>query len=459
MNQSPSFLQFFGATGIVTGSRTRIQSQTSRVLIDCGLYQGPKEIRQKNWQDLLGLTGLNAAILTHAHIDHSGLLPLLPQNGYHGPIYCSAATAELCRILLPDSAKLQEEDARFLNQKHLTHYQPAKPLYTLDHVEQALRQLKVVSDSQWIPISKDFSFRFQRAGHILGARMVEINMEGRSFLFSGDLGPSKPLILKDPYQPSEVDYLILESTYGDRCHEKGDRKVQLARIINQVIGRGGTLLIPAFAVGRTQEILFLLSQLEKEKAIGKVPVYLDSPMSLNATEVYAKFADELRSEISSDLFASSLRSSQFKTVRDADESMLLCMDSSPKIVISAAGMLTGGRILHHLRTKLPDPNSGVLFVGYQVPGTKGYLLKNGLSSIRIHKQVVNIEAEIFSMDSMSAHADHDDLMNWCRGFRRQPKMTYLNHGEDSSRAALAYSLRNELGWDVCLPVENDVFSF
>jgi metallo-beta-lactamase family protein len=459
MNHNPSLLQFFGAAGTVTGSRTRVQSRTSNVLIDCGLYQGPKELRQKNRQELLGLKGLHAAILTHAHIDHSGLIPLLPQNGFQGPIYSSAATAELCRILLPDSAKLQEEDARFLNQKHLTHFEPAKPLYSFDDVEKALRQLQVIPDNHWVPISNDFSFRFQRAGHILGARMIEVNVEGQRLLFSGDLGPLTPLILKEPYQPSEVDYLILESTYGDRCHEKGDRKAQLAKIINQVIGRGGTLLIPAFAVGRTQEILFLLSQLEKENAIGKVPVYLDSPMALDATEVYTKFEDELRPEISSGLFTSPLRSSQFKTVRDPDESMLLCMDSSPKIVISAAGMLTGGRILHHLRMKLPDPNSGVLFVGYQVPGTKGYLLKNGLSSIRIHKQEVDVEAEIFSMDSMSAHADHDDLVSWCRSFRSKPKMTYLNHGADSSREALAYSLRNELGWNVHLPAENEAIPF
>lgn len=450
-------IQFLGAAGTVTGSRIRLESDKTRLLVDCGLYQGPKEIRQKNWEELKGLSGLSAVILTHAHIDHSGLLPLLPRAGFKGLIFCSAATAALCKILLPDSAKLQEEDARFLNQEKLTHFQPARPLYDTDDVEKVLRQLEVVPDDHWVPLNRDMNFRLKRSGHILGSRFVEVSCDERRFFFSGDLGPSSPLLLKEPVCPTETDYLILESTYGDRNHEKGDRKAQLAQVVNKVISRGGTLIIPAFAVGRTQEILYLLSELEKENLIPQTPVYVDSPMALDATEIYSKFDEEIRPEISAGLMQASLTSYKFQSVRDADESMLLCMDTSPKIVISAAGMLTGGRVLHHLRTKLPDPKSGVLFAGYQVTGTKGYLLKNGLSDIRIHHQKVCVEAEIFSMDSLSAHADHDDILKWCRQLQTPPKQVFLNHGEDAARQTLAYSLRTELGWNVSLPSENEEF--
>lgn len=448
-------LQFWGAMGTVTGSRFRLEGGGSSVLVDCGMFQGPKEIRQKNWEPLRGTEHLDAVLLTHAHIDHSGLLPKLVRDGFDRPIYCSPATAELCRIMLTDAGRLQEEDARFLGDRHLSRHDPPLPLYTEDDAIEALRFLNPCEDEEWNPALGDLRFRFWRAGHILGARMVEVSDDRVRALFTGDLGPNEPLVLRPRVNVGETDYLIMESTYGDRCHETGDRKEQLLNVVTKVITRGGTLVIPAFSVGRTQDILFLLGQLLREGRLPKVPVYVDSPMANSATALYRKFADELRPDLRGDEFVGPLEALDFKAVKSADDSMLLCMDTSPKIVISAAGMLTGGRVLHHLKAKLPDEKSGVLFVGYQVPESKGWLLKNGFRSIRIHNQTIDIEAEIFAIDSLSAHADSNELIEWCRGFRRPPKCTYLVHGEDAARRTLSYRLRHELGWEVRVPAEGE----
>lgn len=448
-------LQFIGATGTVTGSRIRIEHKDNRLLVDCGLYQGPKEIRQKNWSDPQpGFKGCTGVLLTHAHIDHSGLLPLLVKEGFRGPIYCSEPTYDLCRLLLPDAGKLQEEDAKFLNEKRLTHFNPALPLFTEADARRALPFFEVVKDSQWIPLKNNLKFKMERSGHILGSRFIELANEAR-VLFSGDLGPPKSLLLKEPTRMTETDYLVLESTYGNRNHWVEDRESMLADVVNRVLGRGGTLIIPSFAVGRAQDILFLLRKLEEGGRIPKVPVYVDSPMALDATKIYQHYDDEMQPEILKGIFSSPMDSVRFKAVNSTDESMLLCMDDSPKIVISAAGMLNGGRVLHHLKAKLPSEKNAVLFVGYQVTGTKGALLKNGLRNIRIHHQLVDVEAEIFSISSLSAHADSDEIIRWCSGFRAPPKKTFLVHGEDEPRQALAYRLRYELGWEVATPKENE----
>lgn len=451
-------VRFIGATGTVTGSRFRIEHGATAGLIDCGLFQGPKTVRQKNWEEPEGVRALSGVILTHAHVDHCGLLPLLPKRGFRGPIYCSRATADLCRVILPDAGKLQEEDARFLNDRKLSHFEPALPLYTEEDAKRVLELLETVEDDVWIPFGGEMKFRLSRSGHILGSRFVEVGNHHR-VLFSGDVGQPDPLLLKEPVRFSETDFLILESTYGNRGHERVDRKAQLGAVVQKVIGRGGTLIIPAFSVGRAQDLLYLLAQLERETTIPAVPVYLDSPMALDATELYLKHENELKPELFEGGLRSPLRSVNFRSVRDADESMLLCMDTSPKIVISAAGMLNGGRVLHHLKTKLPDPLSGVLFVGYQVPGSKGELLRNGIGRLRIHRQVIDVEAEIFKMSSLSAHADSDQLVDWCRGFRTPPRKTFLVHGEDPAREALAYRLRTELGWQVGIPREGETFEF
>ena len=359
-------IQFQGATGTVTGSRFKVKTLTDSFLIDCGLFQGPKEIRQKNWTSFSDLGMIREILLTHAHVDHSGLIPLIHKKGFRGPIYCSGATFELCKIMLPDSGRLQEEDAKFLNEKKLSHFNPALPLYTEKDATESLKLFSPIDDNEWHQVGNDPSvlFRLQRSSHILGSRFVELGTECGRFLFSGDLGQPKSLLLKDRAIINETDCLILESTYGDRGHAKIDRKKILQEIILKIHSRGGTLIIPSFAVGRAQEIIFLINQLENEKQIPAVPVYLDSPMALDATEIYAKFSEEIRPELQMNEVASPIRSLKFKAIRDSEESLLLCMDTSPKIIISAAGMLNGGRVLHHLKAKLPDPKSGDLFIGY-----------------------------------------------------------------------------------------------
>lgn len=445
----------------MTGSRTQIEHNGFHYWIDCGLYQGPKEVRNKNWQPLENIKNLKAVVLTHAHIDHSGLLPLLVKQGYQGPIYCTEATADLCKILLQDSGYLQEEDAKYANLKKHSHHDPALPLYTQADALRCLEYLSPQKTNEWIPLSKDLRFRLSRSGHILGSAFVEISHDqndmNRILTFSGDLGHPNSCLLKEPSPISESDALILESTYGDRTHEKGDRMLQLQNVIQKVLGRGGTLVIPAFAVGRSQELLYMIRKLEEQGRIDKYPVYLDSPMALDATELYKKYEDELKPEIIKNGFSSPLATARFQAVRSADESMLICMDDTAKIVISAAGMLTGGRVLHHLKMRLPDPKNGVLFVGYQVPGSKGYLVKNGLSKIRLHHQEVDIAAEVFSLDSLSAHADSDQIIDWLKRFRKPPKKIFLNHGENIARQTLGYRIHEELQIPCELPNEGSQY--
>lgn len=454
-------IKFVGAAGTVTGSRTLLQYKKSQYLVDCGLFQGPREIRERNWAHENNAENIKAVILTHAHIDHSGYIPRLVSEGFSGPIHCSEATADLCRILLPDSGYLQEEDAHFANLKRYSRHHPALPLYTEKEAVQSLEYLSTRPLNQWMELEPGLSFRLLRAGHILGATFVQISYEtreGSRFLtFSGDLGNGRSFLLKEPVQLTESDELVLESTYGDRVQSRENVLVQFRDIINKVLGRGGTLVIPAFAVGRTQELLYMIHSLERDGQIERHDVYLDSPMALDATELYQKHSDELRPEIIQNRTVSSIKCARFTPVKSADESMLLCMNDDPKIVISAAGMLTGGRIMHHLKTKLPDARNGVLFVGYQVEGTKGYLLKNGLNTIRIHHQPVSVEAEIFSIDSLSAHADSNDLVKWVNGMSKKPRRIFLNHGEKSSLEALRYRLRHDLRIDTFIPKPDEEF--
>ena len=454
-------IKFLGAAMQVTGSRTLVQYNKSQYLVDCGLFQGPRMIREQNWQPHGDLKNVKTLILTHAHIDHSGYIPKFVKDGFRGPIYCSEGTADLCHILLPDSGYLQEEDAHFANSKRISRHVPALPLYTEHDAIESLQYLKPQPMDTWIELERGLSFRLIRSGHILGSSFIQFSYDSghgsRLLTFSGDIGNGRSLILKEPIQISETDELVMESTYGDRVQPKGNVMGQLRDIINKVLKRGGTLVIPAFAVGRTQEILYMIHQLEKTGEISKYDVYLDSPMALDATELYMKHGDDLKSEVIADHTVSTLTCARFTPVRTADESMLLCMNTDPKIVISAAGMLTGGRIMHHLKSKLPDPKSGVLFVGYQVEGTKGFLLKNGLTDIRIHHQNVTVEAEIFSSDSLSAHADSNDIIRWINGLNKKPSKIFLNHGEKSAIEALQYRIKYELKIDTVIANPDEEF--
>lgn len=455
-------IKFVGAINTVTGSRTEVSTDNFKIMVDCGLFQGPKEIRQKNWNEISEAKKTDAVLLTHAHIDHSGLLPILVRNGFKGPIYCSEPTADLCKILLPDAGRLQEEDANYANARKYSAHMPALPLFTEEEAINVLRLLSPMPVDRWFPLNSKFHFRFSRSGHILGSSFIELSYERmddtRTLLFSGDLGRKNPILLRERTTVSETDDLVIESTYGDRNHSKGDVSEQLAQIVNTVIGRKGTLVIPAFSVGRTQDILFLLRKLENDGKIDGVKVFLDSPLAVNASDLYLKYPEEIKQTWLQDHVESAFHWRGFTSIRSVDESMLLCMDDSPKIVVSASGMLSGGRVLHHLKAKLTDRKNGVLFLSYQPTGTKGNLLKNGLTKIRIHHQEISVDAEIFSIESLSAHADSDEIIEWISAFRKKPKRIFVNHGEAAAREALAYRLRHELGTNVYLPREGETIA-
>jgi metallo-beta-lactamase family protein len=410
------------------------------------LFQGPKEIRARNWEVFADARTLDYVILTHAHIDHSGYIPKLIREGFRGRIITTAPTKALCEILLPDSGRLHEEDARFANITKHSHHDPALPLYTEADAIAALRYFDARPCDEWIELSPGCSVRFLRAGHILGSSILQLalNADQKQHIvtFSGDLGNGRSLILKDPSLIVETDTLVMESTYGDRMQPKDDPSEAFANVIEKVLGRGGTLVIPAFALGRTQEIIYILHCLEEAGRIPKYPVYLDSPMAGSVTEVYSKLNGDIKLEHNPGK-GFDFSTANFKIVGNPDDSMLLCMDNSPKIVISAAGMLTGGRVLHHLKAQLPRPESGVLFVGYQAEGTKGLLLKNGLRNLRIHHNEIMVEAEIFSIENLSAHADSNDLVSWVNAIQSKPSATYLVHGESNALRTLQYRLIHE----------------
>lgn len=439
-------ITFWGAAQTVTGSRFLLEYHHRRILIDCGLFQGPKEIRELNWQPFEGAKDIDFVILTHAHIDHCGYLPKLVREGFCGRILASEATAALCEIMLPDSGRLQEEDAYYANRTKHSRHDPALPLYTEDDAIKALQFLESRPMEAWTELFPGFSFQFLRAGHILGSAIVQIAMaEGQKqhiMTFTGDLGNGRSLLLKDPARVLETDTLVIESTYGDRVQPKKDLREEFALIIEKVLGRGGTLVIPAFALGRTQEIIYLIHQLEESGRVPIYPVYLDSPMATSVTQVYSRLNGEIKVQYAAG-GTFNFSTHNFDVVSKPDDSMLLCMDRKPKIVISAAGMLTGGRVLHHLKAQLPHPESGVLFVGYQAEGTKGLLLKNGLQKLRIHHQEINVEAEIFSIDSLSAHADSNDLVHWVNAMTKKPKQTFIVHGEQNAIRTLKYRLQHE----------------
>lgn len=455
-------IKFLGAAGTVTGSKYEIEHKGVNVLVDCGLYQGPKVLRELNWAGMDDGTKYNCVILTHAHIDHSGYLPCLVREGFNKKIHSTRASFELCKILLMDAAKLQEEDADFANEtKHGKHF-PAEPLYTLEDAEAALNLFAVHDYNQWIDIGNAMSFRFIRNGHILGSACVQIrytqNEQPRIITFTGDLGSGRSQVIKPPEKIYETDFLISESTYGDRNLKNLDEE-ELAALVNRVYKRQGTLIIPAFSVGRTQEILYIIKKLQIQNKIStQLPVYLDSPMATKASMIYTKFPNELKLTEKEALADNFFHPVNFRICESTDESMLLCMSDSPKIVISASGMLQGGRVLHHLRMKLPDPKNAVLFTGYQGQGTKGLLLKVGLNKIRIHHKEIDVEAEIVTLDSLSAHADSNELMSFYRNFKKAPRMTFLTHGEVNSLGALQYRINTELEWPCTVPQVDNEFN-
>lgn len=441
-------LTFFGATRTVTGSKFLLNFGAKKFLVDCGLFQGYKELRNLNWQKFpIDPATINAVILTHAHIDHSGYLPLLVKNGFKGPIYCSPGTYELCKILLTDSGYLQEEEARIANLLKYSRHQPALPLYTKQDAENSLRQFVPVEFGHEYNLENIATFSLHHAGHILGAALVQIKFADSSVLFSGDLGRLYDPIMRAPAKMQNADYLILESTYGDRVHDKTDPEIFIADVINRTIKHGGVVVIPAFAVGRAQAILYYIYELKRKNKIPDVPVFLDSPMAIKATEAFCHYPNEYR--LSTQLCLKIYREVNY--VETIEESTELQNFNGPMIIVSASGMIAGGRILHHLQVYLPDPRNSVLFIGYQAGGTRGDRLVNGDPEIKIYGKIVPVAAKIYSINNLSAHADSDEIMQWLKNFTYPPRKVFLVHGEEHSATVLQEKIKQELRWDCLIP--------
>ena len=464
-----SYIQFLGAAGVVTGSKHLISTTENvndaagfRVLVDCGLFQGQKEWRERNWQDTpVPARVINAVILTHAHLDHCGWIPRLVKEGFRGPIYATQATIDLCSVVLPDSGHLQEEDAAFYNKRGVSKHDPALPLYTLTEAQDCMQYFKPVAVEQTIQMNPQLSFRFVHAAHILGSCMAEIalstNGQARRLLFTGDIGrvrnstiaPGK-VVHSGPQEGETADVLVMESTYGNRQHPDTDPRPQLASLIRDTVTRGGSVIVPAFAVERTQKFLFILKEMMEAGQIPRVPVYCDSPMAIKAVEIFLKHSEEYTAQ-AADLikkFGSPTTWPGYTFAQTSEESKKINDSKFPSIIISSSGMVTGGRILHHLAQRLPDPKNLVIFIGFQAPGTRGAIIKSGAKEIKIFGEFIPIRAQIAALEQFSDHADPPELLEWLHTFKNRPGVTYLVHGEPAASSQLRDLMKKDLGWNV-----------
>jgi metallo-beta-lactamase family protein len=479
MTTNGQTLTFLGAARTVTGSKHLLDTGSARVLVDGGLFQGLKELRERNWTPLpVKPADISAVVLTHAHLDHCGYLPRLVADGFRGRIFCTAGTQDLCRIVLPDSGRIQEEDAENANRHSYSKHSPALPLYTEADAFRAISQLQPVGYDRPIPVVAGIEVDFINAGHLLGSSFARVRCGGKTILFGGDLGRFNRPVLPDPTTVEEADYLLVESTYGNRVHERDDDGDALAQVIRATAERGGKLIIPAFAIGRVEELIYWIKRLEDERKIPVLPVFVDSPM---ATEALARYTERLR-ELDEDLQpeatdeiaphgpaargeslserrqearrerqVAAFATQRFRTIAGTQESKDLTHSRMPSIVISSSGMATGGRVLHHLRAALPDPRNTVLLVGFQAQGTRGRQLAEGAQTVKIHGRMIPVHAQVNKIDSMSAHADSQEILRWLRGFKRAPALTFLVHGEPVAMEALAALIQSELGWKTKMP--------
>jgi len=441
-------IQFLGATQTVTGSKYLIQTDKVEILVDCGLFQGFKELRLRNWSPIpIKAATIDYVLLTHAHIDHSGYIPLLVKNGFRGKILCTEATYDLCNILLPDSGFLQEEEARYANRKGYSKHHPALPLYTQDDAAIALHYFETVDLNQQFKIHEDFYASFHYAGHILGASLIRLMHQDVSLLFSGDLGRPNDPIMNPPQNPPESDYLVIESTYGDRLHETTDPKIILKDIINRTVKRGGIILIPAFAVGRTQSLLYYIQQLKAKNEIADIPVFVDSPMATNATHIFSHHSSEnrLNHQQCADVCGVA------KYIRTVEESIALGQQKMPMIIISASGMATGGRVVHHIRNFAPNYKNTILFTGFQAGGTRGGRMTHGEKEIKMLGQMVPVHAEVLQMGCLSAHVDYAEMLAWLSHIKKAPQTIFITHGEKESAQALKLKIEQKFHWNCVIP--------
>jgi metallo-beta-lactamase family protein len=444
-------LTFLGATGTVTGSRYLLADDGRKFLIDCGLFQGLKELRLRNWEAFsIPPPSIDAILLTHAHLDHSGFIPKLVREGFRGPVYCSPATYDLCGILLPDSGHLQEDDAERANRHNYSKHKPALPLYTEQEARKSLEQFRAVDFAAPHRLSEFLEVSFHRAGHILGASSIHISDGSTSILFSGDLGRVNDPVMKAPVKTQGADYVVVESTYGDRLHSKSDPAEELEQVVNRTVKRGGSVVIPAFAVGRAQLIMYYLHRLKAERRIpGHLPIYLDSPMAINVSQLLHKYPNDHR--LPEGLCRDVCGAVEY--VQTTEESKRLDDNAAnmPCVIISASGMATGGRILHHLKRFMGDARSTILLAGYQAAGTRGDRLARGEKEIKIHGQMHPVRAEVVRLDNMSAHADYAGILGWMGHFTIHPRKVFVTHGESSSAESLAGKIKGQYGWDAVVP--------
>ncbi|MBL1148487.1 MAG: MBL fold metallo-hydrolase [Pseudomonadota bacterium] len=445
-------LTFLGATSTVTGSKYLLEAGGKKIMIDCGLFQGHKELRLRNWQGFpVNPRDIDALILTHAHLDHSGYIPKLTNAGFEGPIYCSEATFDLCKILLPDSGHIQEDDAERANRYGYTKHKPALPLYTEQEARETFEYFKPVDFGKPYKITDELEFTLHHAGHILGASFIRVSDKGgTSILFSGDIGRLDDPVMKAPEKIEDADYIVVESTYGDRLHGKSDPTEDIERVVQETIQRGGTVVIPAFAVGRAQAMMFYIHKL---KITGRIPrnlsVFLDSPMAINVSDLLCKHINDHRMppNFCMDVcgVATYTRSvEQSKAINSKNNNM-------PKIVISASGMATGGRVLHHLKNYIGDERNTILLAGFQAGGTRGARLARGEKEIKIHGQLFPVRAQIEKLDNMSAHADYAEILSWMGGFKSPPRKVFVVHGEATAARSMRDKIEEKFGWNTEVP--------
>ena len=447
-------LQFLGGAGTVTGSKTLIEFNQTRLLVDCGLFQGLKELRKMNWDPFpISPSTIDAVILTHAHLDHCGYLPVLVKNGFKGKIHCTAPTKDLTTIILMDSAKIQEEDAARANKHNYTKHAIAKPLYTTDDVYRTIRLFEEHELHEWVVFNPDISFQFLNAGHILGSAFADVRIRDKKFLFSGDIGRTKPMLLYPPAKVKDADYVILESTYGDRLHPETDVKEELLKVIDETYDDKGILMIPSFAVERTQEIIYLLYQLMEEEKMPPMPIYLDSPMGVDSTNVYDNFQEW--QNISR--FELNRMYDDVKYVTNYEESKALVLDRTPKIILAGSGMIEGGRILHYLNNHMDRVQNTLLFVGYQGEGTRGRAIQEGATEIKFFGEYREVKCKVRYLQSLSAHGDQGEMIDWLKHFEKAPETIFLNHGELHQSDSLRVKIETELKWDVEIPHINSTY--